>query len=203
MRSGRTAVLSAVLAGSVGLSEARLIVEMTPETIREAIVFGQTPGNHPGKTLCYDTKEQSKGGWLWGLFGSRYSVEGCLYTPFLKVAFAAGVAQYKKEKFTEKNVTKDMIEPKVTLIVRVVGPVGLPRIRSVIAASGDYTREPSLLLPPQRETTKEGGAVVEVQRTAAVFTTTDFLIANEVIVVLEDGMTLRIDLGYEAMKDVR
>jgi hypothetical protein len=197
------AILTALLAVATGMSRAAPIVEMTPETIKEAIAYGQTPGNHPEKTFCYKIKGESKGGWLWGLFGSRYAVEGCLITPFLRVACAAGVAQYKKQKFTERNVTKEMIEPKVSLIVTVTGPVGFPTIRSVIVARGDYTREPSLLLPPQRETTKEGGTVVEVQSTVADFTTMDFLIANEVIVVLEDGMTLRIDLGYETMKDVR
>jgi hypothetical protein len=85
----------------IGVVQAQIIRDMTPERIREAIALGTK-----SKDLrWYSVQEKAR--FTWPPLIAVYT------TPFLRVALAANAATKQYKTFTEADVTPDMIKPEI------------------------------------------------------------------------------------------
>ena len=93
-----------VLAAAVSFiapSHAQIVKEMSPELIREAIVFGMKV------KVVEPYRIQEKAHWSWPPLIGVYT------TPYLRVALAANNAKRHYKQFSEADVTREMIAPEI------------------------------------------------------------------------------------------
>jgi len=101
MTTRRCILLLFVMSTIIGVVQAQIIRDMTPERIREAIALGTK-----SKDLrWYSVQEKAR--FTWPPLIAVYT------TPFLRVALAANAATKQYKTFTEADVTPDMIKPEI------------------------------------------------------------------------------------------
>ena len=101
MTSRRCILLLFVMSAIIGVVQAQIVRDMTPERIREAIALGTK-----SKELGW-YRIQEKARFTWPPLIAVYT------TPFLRVALAANAAKKQYKPFTEADVTPDMIKPEI------------------------------------------------------------------------------------------
>ena len=101
MTSRRCILLLFVMSAIIGVVQAQIVRDMTPERIREAIALGTK-----SKDLGW-YRIQEKARFTWPPLIAVYT------TPFLRVALAANAAKKQYKPFTEADVTPDMIKPEI------------------------------------------------------------------------------------------
>ena len=106
MTTRRCILLLFVMSTIIGVVQAQIIRDMTPERIREAIALGTK-----SKDLGWYTV-QEKARFTWPPLIAVYT------TPFLRVALAANAATKQYKTFTEADVTPDMIKPEILVYAK-------------------------------------------------------------------------------------
>ena len=106
MTTRRCVLLLFVMSATIGVLQAQIIRDMTPERIREAIALGTK-----SKDLrWYSVQEKAR--FTWPPLIAVYT------TPFLRVALAANAAKKQYKTFTEADVTPDMIKPEILVYAK-------------------------------------------------------------------------------------
>lgn len=119
---------------------AQVVMEMTPELIREAIAASKAVG-------CYSLKTSGK--WLHG------EDSGCITTPYSRVVQASQSAREKYQPFTEADVTPEMLAPVVQVFafppasfIMGRGKVGPPLdVKAVVVAPAKSKDREAAILP--------------------------------------------------------
>lgn len=169
---------------AVGASAAAqgVVIEMTPDRIREAVADERVKGCYPLKT---------KGA---GLPGARQEFGlGCFTTPYSRVALAAQEARKKYESFTEADVKPELVAPVVEVVAlpqqRRFGP-GMVNVEAVVIAPVKSKDRAAAIQPLEREPLDSRyqnmlGATFEARGLVARFPLSVLAAGNEVRIVYD------------------
>lgn len=159
---------------STSPASAQLVLEMTPELVRQAIADDKNPG-------CYSLK-------------TGYA---CFSTPYSRLAAAAREARKRYEKFAEADVTPELLRPGIVEVIAWAQPsfvygrgrTGPPiDVTTVVVAPKKSSDRSAAILPAERVDLDERyqnlmGAKWEAHGLVARFPITVLVEANEVRVV--------------------
>lgn len=183
-----TLIVGALLAGPAPA----VVVEMTPERIREAIALGNSKK---------DIKPYGLPSGLGGSLGlGKAKLDDASYTtPFLRVALAANRAKQEYKTFTETDATPEMIEPVLRVYANpLVRGRHVNSVRTVIVK---HKKSGAIVQPTSTEPTEESysnayGATAEGKGLRATFPLDVVNAEHEIRVVFEDGEAKQdFDLG--------
>jgi hypothetical protein len=150
----RAAALLVVMALSGTAAWSQVVTEMTPEKVREAIALADSGGLNALPNGGFYPMEPN-------VMGGKGEFHGNFTTPFSRVVIEAIEARKRHRKFTESDVTPDMIAPEL----RVYTP---PICRYVASQQrcGDLANVESVVITPHGS--KGRGQTIQPSRSEPV-----------------------------------
>lgn len=186
-RPRRSAVLIVIVLASVTAGAQRIVVQMTPERILEAIRAGER-GQVPAAGL-YESS-----GWAWGRLHFGY-----FSTPFMRVAAAARQAKTEYRTLTPAAIPEELLAPELHVYgLAIVDGARVSNVRTIVITPRRGSREekfaaaihPIRMTPIPAVYQNLFGATFHAESQLAVFPLDVLSDRHEVHVVYDSAVTI-------------